>query len=166
MAFLLAFTGVAMADSTTVTSQTALTVNVITPLALSCPSALSYNLVAGTSSTVTPAAKSFSCTTTGGPTPSTGGVSLTYILDQIPTCAACGTDGSSLASASDVQISADGGTTYVGASTSTAQTLVAAADTISSTYNLKLLLANEAATLPAGAYIATITFTLAVTYAP
>jgi hypothetical protein len=95
-------------------------------------------------------------------------VSLTYQLDQIPTCATCGTGGTptTLANAGDVQVSANGGTTYVAASTSAPQTLVSAADTISSTYSLQLLLANEAGTLAAGAYTANMTFTLAVNYAP
>lgn len=166
IAFLLAFTGVAMADSTTASATTTLTVNVVTPVTLTCPETLSYNLVAG--STTTPAGKSFSCTTSGGPTPSTGGVSLTYQLDQIPTCATCGAGGTptTLANVGDVQVSADGGTSYVAASASAPQTLVSAADTISSTYSLKLLLAQEDKALAAGAYTANMTFTLNVDYTP
>ena len=77
---LFAFTGAAMADTTSATSSTTLNVNVIAPLTLSCTSSITFNVVKSGTADQTPAGKQITCSTGGG---TVSGVTAYSLLWQV-----------------------------------------------------------------------------------
>ena len=162
---LFAFTGAAMADSTSATSSgTALTVNVVAPISVSCDSALTINnalAASGSPRSTTP--KAFSCTpTTAGITPDSNGVVWSAISTDLTS------SGKTPIGAANISLSPTSGGTYVAMNSDNATyaTFLTESSTSSDTAQSVYVKVSVPTAQAAAAYAGTVTVQLAVTFTP
>lgn len=162
MAFLLAFTGVAMADSTTATSSTTLNVTVIQPVSLTCDESISWNVLKASSGNIASSGHLVTCNVGGGAISGVTDQKLEWEVTDL-------TDGgSNTLAATTIGVSTTSGGTYTAASA--ASTFATVSDDTSDSslpdsYTFYVNALIPSAQVPA-AYSGTMTERLTVTYTP
>jgi hypothetical protein len=150
------------ADTTSATTSSTLNVTVMTPVALTCPTTIAFQVVQHATGTTNSAPKAVACSVTGGPAATTV---TSQILSWSVTDLTSGTD---TLSASAIAASQTSGGTFVAAtaaSTPIALFTDAASTSMTDTYDFYLQ-AQVPASQAAAAYTGTVTFALDVVYTP
>lgn len=151
------------ADTTSATASSSLSVTVMTPVALSCPSTIAFQVVEHASGTTTSAPKEVACSVTGGPA---SGSVTSQILSWAVTDLTDG--GLNTLLATHIAAGQTSGGTFLNAtaaSTPLALFTDASSTSMTGTYDFYLQ-AQIPAAQAAASYDGTITFALDVVYTP